>query len=201
VDFSTEIPWLCASLNCPSVAELDTWTQDELYTYAEEALRAVARKFILFAGYNTATTLTIGQAVYGLPSDHVATIYLAAAGAMLAPSNVAEMEALDDSWTTAANATPARWVGNAADMTVAGIYPPPAAPCPLTLVYQAECPDLSVASPVVAMPTIMGDYLALRVLEQARMRQGDAQMADASKAFGNMADTIESAFQAYWGSK
>jgi hypothetical protein len=118
---------------------------------------------------------------------------------MLKPSTVAEMEALDDGWENAPNGTPQRWVANAQGVTYIRAYPPPAAAGALTLIYQAESPELNQSAPVVSMPTIMGDYLALKVLEQARMRQGDAQMLDCSKAFGNMAGVLEKAFSAYWG--
>ena len=199
MDFSTLIPWICASLNCSSVTQLDPWTLDELYNYAEEKLRVVSRKFLLSVKYSATTALVAGQPVYPLPADCMATIFAAQNGVALRPSTVAEMEAFDDDWEDAANATPTRWVGNALGITYIRAYPPPAAAGVLGLIYQAESPDLDATAPVVTMPTIMGDYLALRTLQQARLRQGDAQMLDASKAFGTMADVLEKAFAVFWG--
>jgi hypothetical protein len=198
MDFSTLIPWICASLNCTSVT-LDPWTLTELYNYAEEKLDVAARKFLLACKYDTSTVLATGQALYPLLPDSQATIMAAANGVMLKPSTVAEMEALDDGWESAPNGTPQRWVANAQGVTNIRAYPPPNATGVLTFIYQADSPSVTAAAPVIAMPTIMGDYLALRVLEQARLRQGDAQMLDCSKAFGNMASVIEKAFEAYWG--
>jgi len=199
MDFSTLIPWICASLNCATPDQLDPWTVGELYNYAEEKLRVAARKFLLSVKYDTSTALAPGQAFYQLPADCMATMYAAADGVMLRPSTVAEMEALDDDWEEAANGTPARWVGNALGITYIRTYTAPANAGVLGLIYQAESPSLNATAPVIAMPTIMGDYLALRTLEQARMRQGDAQMPDCAKAFGNMAGVLEKAFDAYWG--
>src|ERR1035438_3838798 len=98
MDFSTLIPWVCASLNCTTPTQLDPWTLDELYTYAEEKFDVAARKFLLGVKYDNTTALVAGQALYQLPADSQTTIMAAANGVMLRPSTVAEMEALDDDW-------------------------------------------------------------------------------------------------------
>jgi hypothetical protein len=198
MDFSNLIPWICASLNCSAPDQLDAWTLDELYTYAEEKLRTAARKCLLSVKYAT-TALVAGEPLYELPADDMATIFAAADGVALRPSTVAEVEALDDNWEEAANDTPVRWVANALGVTHVRTYPPPANGGVLGLIYQADSPSLNATAPAVPMPTIMGDYLALRALEQARMRQGDGQMLDASQAFGQMAAVLDKAFEAYWG--
>src|ERR1700733_10967983 len=110
MDFSTLIPWICASLNCSSVTQLDPWTLDELYNYAEEKFCGAASKFLLLVKYSSPTALVPGQPLYPLPTDCMTTIFAAQNGVALRPSTVAEMEALDDNWGAATPATPTRWV-------------------------------------------------------------------------------------------
>jgi hypothetical protein len=199
MDFSTLIPWVCASLNCPTTAELDPWTATELYTYATEALRKASRNFYLCLTLDATTALVAAQGFYSLPAGHILTIYMAVNGTMIRATTVAELEALDDDWENATPATPTRWTENAQGLIMVRTYPAPAAVGTLTIIYQKESPDLTAGSPVAQMPAILGDYLALRVLEQARSRQGDAQMADCAASFGGVATLIEGAMESYWG--
>jgi len=199
MDFSQLVPWICASLNCTTPDQLDPWTLNELYTYAEEKLRSASRRWLLILKYDATTALAAGQGFYDLPDDHVGSIFAAVNGVVIRATTVAQLEAFDDDWLDAANGTPLRWTENALGLIMIRLYPPPAAAGALALVYQAASQDLNTASPVATAPAIMGDYLSLRVLEQARLRQGDAQMLDASKAFGSMAGVLEQAFSAYYG--
>ena len=199
MDWSILIPWVCTSLNSPSIAELGAWTEDELYTYAEEALSDIAGKFILLAEVDDTIALAADQGLYELPLLHIATIFAAADGIALQPSTVAEMEALDDNWEEAASGTPARWVGNALGSGFIRAYPPPSIDGALTLIYQSDSPDLTAAAAEIKMPAPVGDYLAIKTLQQARIRQGDNQMLDAADTFGILAGVYEKAFEAYWG--
>src|SRR5947209_17422899 len=113
MDFSTIIPWICASLNCPSTAELGNWTEAELYAYAEEALNNAGGKYLLVAEFDDTTAIVAGQPMYELPTEHLATVWAAVDGTALKPATTAEMEALDDLWEEAASGTAARWVGDA----------------------------------------------------------------------------------------
>ncbi len=199
MDFSTLIPWVCASLNCTTPDQLDPWTLTELYDYAQEKLRSAARSYFLFVQMDASTVLAASQGFYPLPASHVSTVFMAVNGVMIRATTVSELEALDDNWEEATPATPTRWTENALGLIMIRLYPAPAAAGALTLVYQQEAPNLTAAAPVVTMPAIMGDYLALRTLEQARMRQGDAQMLDCSKALGDVATLLEQAMADYWG--
>ena len=199
MDFSTLIPWVCASLNCASVAELDPWNLTELYSYAEEKLRMAASRYLLFTAFDQTTALVAGQASYELPASHNSTIFAAADGVKLRASTVAELEALDDNWEEAANATPDRWTDDVLGLGLIRVYPPPVADGILTLIYQQDAPTVSAASPAAVVPIPVADYLAMAVVEQARSRQGDAQMLDAAKSFASVEQIYEQAFQAYWG--
>lgn len=199
MDFSTLIPWVCASLNCATVAELDPWTLTELYAYASEKLQTSASRYLLYAVADQATALVIGQPMYELPATHASTVFAAADGVKLRASTVAELEALDDDWEEAANATPERWTEDVLGLGIVRVYPPPIAAGVLTLIYQQSSPDLTAASPIASMPIPVADYLTMAVLEKARSRQGDAQMLDAAKAFASVEQIYEQSFSAYWG--
>jgi hypothetical protein len=59
--------------------------------------------------------------------------------------------------------------------------------------------NLLTGGSAVNMPAPVGDYLAIKSLEQARMRQGDGQMLDAAQAFGMLGSIFEKAMESYWG--
>jgi hypothetical protein len=106
------------------VAQLGNWTEAELYQYAEEALHDAGGRYVLIAGIDSTTALVANQTLYPTLPNQIATIYASAGGAMLAPSSVAEMEALDDDWEEAAAADPTRWVGNNLGEEFIAVYPP-----------------------------------------------------------------------------
>jgi hypothetical protein len=205
MDWSVLAPWLCASLNAPSIAELGQWTETELYRYAEEALHDIGGRYVLFAEYDDSIALVPEQALYELPTLHIATIYAAASGETLQLSSIAEMEMLDDNWEAALSDTPARAVADALGVTFIGVYPPPHIEGGvLDLIYQRHPPDMTpptLAAPLTAtvlMPAPVGDYLAHKTLEAARTRQGDGQMLDAAEAFRQLSGVYERAFKEYW---
>jgi len=298
VDWSTRIPFLAQSLNAPDVSSLDSWTEAELYQYAEEALHDIGGKFQLIVDYDETIALVADQALYGLPALHIATIYAAADGAMLNPSSVSEMEALDDQYEEAASAAaPTHWVGNNLGLGFIRIYPPKNGAGVLVLVFQKHPPDLTPTAPSgggvasvtysypltgnptdahtltlagvtysilestytvpqiaaalaalaaddplcavtdnpavgtitirpraaggapiavsgsdgnaaaslviggagLNLPEPVGDYLALKSLEQARRRQGDGQLLDAAQAFATLGQLHEKVMAAYYG--
>jgi hypothetical protein len=185
------------------VAQLGNWTEAELYQYAEEALHDAGGRYVLIAGIDSTTALVANQTLYPTLPNQIATIYASAGGAMLAPSSVAEMEALDDDWEEAAAADPTRWVGNNLGEEFIAVYPPSNAAGVLTLVYQMHPPNMPVPAagqPLdLNIPAPVGDYLAVKALAQARLRQGDGQMLDAAQAFTMLGGLYEKCFAAYWG--
>lgn len=199
MDWSSLIPWICQSLNAATVGELGQWSEVELYQYAEESLHDIGGKYVLIATYDESIALVADQALYELPTLHIVTLYAAADGVMLKPSSVAELESLDQNWEEAASSAPTRWVGNALGLKRIGVYPPKNGAGVLALVYQEHPPDLTPAAAEVKMPAAIGDYLAVKALQQARERQGDGQLPDASQAFGVLATIYENAIKAYWG--
>lgn len=199
MDWSTLFHWMCQSLNAPNAAQLQNWTEAELYQYAEEALHDIGGKFVLVGELDESFALVADQAFYELPTLHIATIYAAADGVYLKPGNVAELEALDDNWEEAASATPLRWIGDALGLKIIRVYPPKSATGTLALIYQKHPPDLTPDAAEVKMPAPIGDYLSVKALQQARLRQGDGQMLDAAAALGALGGVYEEAMKAYWG--
>jgi hypothetical protein len=199
MDFSTLIPWIATSLNSENVTNLLYWSQDELYQYAETSLGNLTNRFLLIAVFDDTTAIVANQPLYELPTSHIAIIAAAIDGTILKPSTARELEAFDTNWEDAASATPTRWVGNALGMGFIRLYAPPASGTALQLLYQQEGPILTAASPNVLIPPPIADYLAIKALEHARERQGDAQMTDAAGAFRTIAGIYEQACASYWG--
>lgn len=202
MDWSSLEPWMLQSLNASNLAQLANWTETELYQYAELALHAIGRKFLLIVQYDDSTALVANQAIYPVPANHIVTIFAAADGNTLTPSEVEEMEALDDDWEEAASVSePTNWVGNALGVQTIRVYPPKNAGGTLQLIFQLEPPNMPVLKPLeIKMPAPVGDYLVLEALEAARRRQGDGQMLDAAQAFNSLGTLYEQVFASYWGS-
>jgi len=203
MDYSTLIPWLCTSLNAPNLTELQNWTETELYQYSEEALHDVGGRLLLFVVVDDSTALIANQGAYELAVLHIATIYAAADGVTLKPSTSNEMEMLNDNWEEAASGTPTRWIGDSLGLKLIRIYPAPGVEGILTLVYHQHPPDLPVPeigeTNDLKMPAVLGDYMAMKTLQQARQRQGDAQMLDVAATFEALGGIYEQCFEAYYG--
>lgn len=203
MDWTTLTPWMLQSLGANNAAELVDWTETELYQYAEEIFRDLGARLLLIVRYDDSTAIAQDQAVYPVPAGHIVTIYAAADGATLAPTEVDEMEALDDDYEEAASSTPTRWIGNWLGLGTLRIYPPKNGAGVLALIFQQQPPAMPLPTPgeplEIKMPAPVGDYLTLQALEQARRRQGDGQMLDAAQAFTNLGQIYEKAFQSYWG--
>lgn len=198
-DFSTLVPWICQSLNASDVSNLTYWTEAELYQYAEEAFHDIGGKFLLIAEFDGTTALIADQGMYPVPFLHIATIFVSTNGEALRSSSVKEMEALDTDWEQAASGAVTRWIGNFLGMNFIRTYPAPDAPGTLELIFHKHPPDLTPSATQISVPKPVADYLAVKALQAARARQSDAQMLDASAAFGMLGTIYEQAIEAYWG--
>ena len=213
MDFASTLPMLYAELNAAGVADLVFWSEDELTRYADLELSKLTTGLMLFVDEQDLTGIA-NQSVYDLahttddvPQDtgFVSLIHAVWGGQFLPPATVREIEAQDANWETATAAAPANWIGDwlASGMVVA--YPQPTAAATLSIFRQLGGPSLvstsiSTGSTKLDAPDALGDLLHLRTLADARSKRGDAWMGEAAQLSDQLADVLEKAFAAYYGS-
>lgn len=74
IDFRDILAELYPHLNASGSGDLVYWTEAELYEWADEAAKRLARKFGGFV-VRDGTALVASQAIYNQPARHISTIH------------------------------------------------------------------------------------------------------------------------------
>lgn len=196
VDASDILTRLLPKLNAAATSDLDYWDADELYRYQDEASKRITRMGIRSVRADIAAVST---AVTTLPTDHATTVQVFWGGTLLRPSNVAELEALDDTWQ-ATTGTPLRWIEDDDQSTGSiRVYPAPTASATLTIIYfQIPLPAISATNTTSPLNRALDSYLLLRSVEAARSKESKGGMPEVSKAIGPLAAQYEAAAISFW---
>lgn len=208
MDFAAALPMLYAELNAAGAGDLVFWSQDELTRYADLELRRLTGALLLFvdeqdltgianqAGYDLAhTTDDIPQDTY-----FVSLIHAVWSGAAITPMAVRELEARDANWQTAAAVAPSNWIGDWIGTGLVLTYPQPTQGGTFSVFCQRAAPPIATGSTALPAPDALADLLHLRALADARSKRSDAWMPEASALADQIADVLEKAFMAYYGS-
>lgn len=202
LDVTTVITNLYPSLNATGSGDLVFWTLTELYQWADEAAKRLARAAAVFIERDTSISLVSLTASYTLPSRHLSVIYVAVNGVGLNAANVRELQALSDTWEGDAcltGETPARWATDFAGLETILLHPAPFDIANLQIVQHVFPVEITASAHTLEAPLVVGDYLACRMLAEARRKESDAQMPEIAAAFDQRSSLYEKAFQAYFG--
>ena len=156
-------------------------TGDELFEWADEAIKHLAYTASVFVTFDNSVSVSAGNSLYVLPSNHVFTLAAWLGGANLRITRQADLYALDADWP-AVSGPPTRCSLDAGRVGTLTLYPNPTAGGTLSQVTQ-EFPAATVASgaTTVPLPLIFQDYLSYAMLRGARMKESDSRdlaMAD-----------------------
>jgi hypothetical protein len=183
---------LLPALNACDVSDLVFWSEEDLYRYADEAAKQLARTAGVFAA-DASPSFTSGE--NALPTGAIAAVHVFA-GSSLRPATVRELEALDATWKTTTG-TPARFVQDIG-LGQMRLYPAPASPISGKLIYHAEPATVTTGSTEIAdAPSQASFYFAWGVLSRARSAEGEAQMTDVAAHFQERATLFETVAAAY----
>jgi hypothetical protein len=188
---------LLPALGVYRVADLTHWTEAELYRYADEAVKRLARNLGLFAERD-AVTVAGGTALYATPTRHLDTIHASLGGANLRPAKVRELEALDATWQGTAGAVE-KYTHDFQGTEHIRLYRTPSAGGTLALVFRQYPADVSQASPMLAAPSVFEDYLTWAILAQARGKESDAAMPEEAKHAAERQAQFEELIRQHWG--
>jgi len=188
---------LLPSLNVYRIADLTHWTEEELYEYADEAVKQLARTLGLFVE-RSPVTVSGGTALYSAPSRHLDTIHASLGGANLRPAKVRELEALDATWQ-GSSGTVDRYVPDFQGTEKIRLYKTPAAGGTLAVIYHQYPAEVSQASPTLTAPSVFEDYLHWAILAQARAKEGDAAMPEVAKHAAERQSQFKELIADMWG--
>jgi hypothetical protein len=191
-------------MNAEDMAVDDRWTTlDDLYEYADEAVKRLTYALGLFKKYDASVALAAGTARYTLPAEHAFTViawlaYPAAPVQMLRLSNVAQLFALDANWGVKTGA-PVRLSLDAGGTGTATLYPVPVTNATLAQVEQ-YLPHTVVAgaSDIPASP-ICQDYFTNFMLAQALGKESDHAKPEVAAHLVERCRLMEQVFQHLWG--
>jgi hypothetical protein len=181
-----------------------TWlTPDELYQYADDAAKLLARTTALFLTYDASIGANVGQSTYALPAGHVFTesawLNYGVSTQQLRPTSAAELWALDATWP-ATNGYTTRISFDAADVGHAVLYPIPAAGgALLAQVMGVVPPTITSAASGLQVPEVVQDYVSMGMVAGARSKESDSAMPEVAAHLAERMKMLDAVFQSYWG--
>jgi hypothetical protein len=193
ISASSLITELLPALNAGSTSDLTWWTTSELYQYADELLKRLARTAAVFVDYDS---ITAGSGAIDNPSGALVIIHMAANGATLRPAAENELLALDPAWESTAG-TPKRWIQTELQST--RLYPAPSGTVTLTRIFHANPPTVASGTPTITAPPPIGSYVLWGMLGRARAKEGEAMLPDVAGHATERVGLWEKVFTAYWG--
>lgn len=192
------------ALNASSGADLQPWSEEDLYDWFDEGAKRLARSCGVFIERDTSNTIVTGTAAYPLPEGHLSTIHcsIAASGSTLSlyPTNVQELEALDADWVDT-QAPVTNFLMDTAGVKDVQLYPNPDDTVSGTVaLILAEFPEtISSTNTLLSAPPVVQDYLKWHAIAEARRRQSDYAMPDVAENMAQRVSVFEQVAMEYWG--
>jgi hypothetical protein len=196
IDASSVIADLAPALNAATTSDLAFWTTTELYGYADENLKRLARQAGVFAERTQTSPGAVSS--FSLGSRDIAILQAAWNGVVILPTTLRDLDALDTLWADAAAATPRRYLADAG-LAQRRLYPPAASGSTLDLITFQSPADVTSGAPQCAAPPLLQDWLYFVLLAEARGRNGEGAMPDVAAQARQFAALLETAARHYWG--
>lgn len=208
---TTLISNMLAPLHTDSAANAVFTTDSELTRFLDEALKNLARKFLVFVVRSTTAIDPVqGTVTYNAPSRHICTLHLtllpdgsAANAQPLTASSTTELEGLDEAYSTT-QGTPEYFYLDRSGINKIGLYPVPnaaAADDTIEIIYAEFPATLDEAHPGSDIPTIqtIADMLEADVIRAAYAKESDFALPEVAKNLEGLVNLYNSAIGQYWG--
>lgn len=192
---------LYPALNASGAADLVFWTEADLYEWADEAAKRLARVQGGFVDWDDSITVAEGVPTYNLAAGHLSTIHVSLDGRTLRPATVQELEARDGTWVETESDTVTRWLQDGEGTERIRLWPTPgaAAGVDLLLIEHRLPETITAEAAVVQAPLCLRDYWPFYVLGEARGKEGKAAMPEVAEWCGEMTQLYERVCREYWG--
>lgn len=177
-----------------------TWvTPAELYQFADDALKRLARVTSIFVTYDTSVVVALGISFCQLPAGYVfADSAWIVGGTQLRITSTADLFALDQAWSLTPGA-PRRISFDAAGANRAALYPVPIGSGTLGIVMGAVPATVTSAAPTIAVSPVMADYFTYAMIAGARGKESDSAMPEVAAHIQERMTMYESIFTQLWG--
>jgi hypothetical protein len=184
------IPDVWFRLGFRSQADMEaasSWVTDaELYQWADDAVKGIARSTLLFLSYDQSTVLLPATAQYPLPAATVLTegawaLYSAPPSVqLLRLTSQAQLTALDATWSFTTG-VPLRMSLDAGDIHTATLYPVPGVGGNLALVIELAPADVTAGSAVIPCTGILQDAVSYSMIAGALSKESDYARREVAK--------------------
>jgi len=197
-DVGRVIERLLPALWAYSAAQLVYWSEDELYEYANDALKSLAVTSGMFAERDDSISVLILTGQYDLPKRNLFTVHVAFDSIPLRRTGIQSLEALHDDWPLTLG-TPEKYMLNYSGVNTIRIYPIPTEAGSLHIVQRVYPPEVSPASSTVSAPRVVEDYLWWQMLRRAHIKESDGAMPEVAAFALEPIQWMEAMFSHYWG--
>ena len=172
---------------------------NELYQFADDAVKRVAATTAAFLTYDASVTVTPFTAIYNLPPGHVFTESAwIVFGPQLRITPTAELFALDAAPGTTSG-PPARISYDAAAVGQVVLYPVPNINGTLGLLSALLPPTVSNAATTIALSPAAQDYFTYAALAGALGKESDSAKPEVAEHMRERMRAYEAIFTALWG--
>lgn len=179
VDCIADVWFRLGFSSAADMAVSNRWvTIAELYQFADEAVKGLARTTALFLGYDVTIAVVAGTASYALPARHVFTegawlIYSGGAIQLLRLTGTGQLFALDATWSVKTG-LPTRLSLDAQDVDTCILYPSPVSNSTLAQVLEIYPPDVADGASVLPVSAVLQDAVSYAMLAGALSKESDS---------------------------
>jgi hypothetical protein len=201
VDLADVIAELIPQLGAGTEADLVFWTAAELYQFADEGAKKLARGAGVFIDRDTFTEIAAITPTYNLPARHISTIHASIDTRALKETGVDELEARDNAWPAAiADANgPQRFLEDATVGSVL-VYPMPAATAGhLAVIFNRFPETVAAGNTTLSMPLAVRDWFRFYIEAAARAKESKGAMPEVAGWFTQLTGMYEQVARSYWG--
>ena len=203
IDFRDVLARLYPRLNAASAATLVRWTDAELYQWADEAAKRLARSFGVFVERDASTALVAGTGTYAAAARHVSTVHASADSTALYARTAQELEALDALYVetqAAGGKLPSGFLSEAgAAGSATRVYPLPSAGGTLGLIMHRYPAAIASSNYTLSVPLCLTEYFSWWMLAEARRKESQAKMPEIAEHFAERVGLLDQVIQRYWG--
>jgi hypothetical protein len=198
VDIANVIYDILPALGATSLGDLDWCTETELFQWADEAAKRLARTAGVWVEIDSSTAVMPSTSNYSAPVDHIDTIHVHLGTTVLRETSVRELLALDGSWQTSPGAV-TRYSMDAGDPGTITIYQIPTAAGTLTVIYHQYPAQIEAGASLIAVASPIQDYFGYSMLAEARRKESDASMPEMADHFDQRVALYEQVIEHLWG--
>ena len=175
----------------------------ELYQWADDAFKALARTSSVFLAYDASVNVTPGDATYALPTRHIFTesawlIYASGRVQFLRPVGAQELFALDARWPVK-QGPPKRISLDAGNVQTAVLYPSPTLAATFAQVLEVYPPDIVSGASTVAASPIWQDAICYAIIGGALSRESDSARREVAAHAQKRFSTYVEIARKLWG--